>query len=239
MGVNTICAGEEEFLVHLALKGPSDQRKIAEAHSIVAATINLAKNSLESRGYITMAGTAQTGRGAPRKIYTLTPAGVIAAVLAGELWDRLDEVLRYWDHVAPVFIRRYETLREWGFDGDAREISRSALVENKPLIETLGRAADRLRFYMAGRDVVKFTMKERVEGRRLMDPWRGLLWMLDRGFYTEMYRAHWEPEPMRYLGMLKSDRALREGWLRWFEGEEERFSKLKEQRKIVLGEESE
>jgi hypothetical protein len=232
-------AGENEFLIHLALKGPSDQRKVAESQRIVPATINLAKNRLIGRGYIIMAGTAKTGRGAPRKIYTLTPAGVIAAVLVGELWDQIGEVLRYWDYIAPVFIKRYEILKEWDFDRDAREISRSTLVENKPLIETLGRAADKLRFYMAGKDVVKFTTKKRVEGYRLMDPWRGLLWMFDRGFYTEMYRAHWEPRPMRYLGMLKSDQALRKGWLRWFEGEEERFSKLKEQRKIVLSEESE
>jgi DNA-binding PadR family transcriptional regulator len=231
-------AGEREFLIHLALNGPSDQTKVAEASRIVPATINLAKSRLIVRGYIEMAGTAQIGRGAPKKIYALTPAGVVAAVLEGELWDRLDEVLRYWDRVAPLPIKRYESLKEWGFERDVWEISRNVLVKYRPLIETLGRAADRLRYYMAGKDVVKFTAEKRVEGYRLMDPWRGLLWILDRDFYTEMYKMHWEARPMQYLEMVKGDPALREGWLRWFEGEEERFRKLKEQRKIILGDES-
>ena len=57
--------------------------------------------------------------------------------------------------------------------------------------------------------------------------------MIDRGFYAEMYRSSWESDRMRYLQMVKGDEALREGWLRWFEGEEERFRRLKEHRQII------
>lgn len=56
---------------------------------------------------------------------------------------------------------------------------------------------------------------------------------MSRGFYKEMYRIHGESDRMRYLRMVKGDQALREGWLRWFEGEEERFKKLKEHIKVI------
>ena len=227
-------AGEREFLIHLALNGPADQKRIAEAHGIVTPTINLAKDGLIERGYILLKGREIRGRGAPRKIYALTPAGLIAAMLEGELWSNVSWVMEHWGDIAPVFIRRYETLDECGFDRDVRDFCEAALVKNKIMIEILGKGAHQLTCYMPSKDFVRFTTEKDIEGYGLMDPWDGLLLMIDRGFYTEMYRSHWESTRMRYLRMVKSDRALREGWLRWFEGEEERFRRLEERRQIIL-----
>jgi len=231
-------AGEREFLIHLALNGPADQKRIAEAHGIVTPTINLAKDSLIERGYILLKGKEIRGRGAPRKIYALTPAGIVAAVLEGELLSNVGWVMELWGDIAPVFIRRYETLEEWGFDRDVMDFCESTLVKNKMLIEALGIGAHQLTCYMPSKDVIMFTTERDIEGYDLIDPWKGLLWIIDRGFYTEMYRSHGESARMRYLQMVKGDQVLREGWLRWFEGEQERFRKLNKHLKIVLNDQS-
>ena len=67
-----------------------------------------------------------------------------------------------------------------------------------------------------------------------MGPWEGLLWMIDRGFYAEIYRSSLESDRMWYLRMVKADEVLREGWLSCFVGEEERFRRLEEHRRITL-----
>jgi len=154
-------------------------------------------------------------------------------MLEGDLWSNVDWILSHWESIAPVFLRSYETLREWGFDRDVKDFCKATLVKNMITIELLGKAAHQLACYIPSKDVVIFTSEKEIEGYGLMDPWEGLLEMIERGFYAEMYRSSWESDRMRYLQMVKGDEALREGWLRWFEGEEERFRRLKEHRQII------
>jgi hypothetical protein len=133
-----------------------------------------------------------------------TPAGLIASMLEGELWSNVGWILKLWRNIAPVFIRSYENLEEWGFSLDVRDFCESTLVINKILIEALGKGANQLACYMPSKDVVMFTTKD-VEGYELIDPWEGLLWIIDRGFYKEMYRRHGESDRMRYLRIVKGD----------------------------------
>ena len=135
-------AGEREFLIYLTLNGPSDQKTVADTYRFATPTINLAKDGLVERGYITLRGREIRGRGAPRKIYGLTPAGLIAAVHEGDLWGNLRWLMEHWGDMAPVFIRRYETLWEWGFGGDAKRYCEVSLVENKIAIEALGKEGE-------------------------------------------------------------------------------------------------
>ena len=224
-------AGEREFLIYLTLNGPADQKTVAETYRFATPTINLAKDSLVERGYITLRGREIRGRGAPRKIYGLTPAGLIAAVHEGELWDNVWYVMEHWGDVAPVFIRRYEALREWGFGGDAKRCCETSLVKNKIAIEALGKEGEQLKGRMPGSLVeAERDAKENDQS----DPWLGLLRVIDRGFYTEMHRLHGGPDRDRYLRMVKGDQVLLEGWLRWFEWEENRFRELEEHRRILL-----
>jgi hypothetical protein len=65
-----------------------------------------------------------------------------------------------------------------------------------------------------------------------------LLRVIDRGFYTEMHGLHGGTDRDRYLGMVKGDQGLLEGWLRWFEWEEDRFRELGEKHRILLNDRS-
>lgn len=224
-------AGEREVLIYLTLNGPADQKTVAETYRFATPTINLAKDSLVERGYITLRGREIRGRGAPRKIYGLTPAGLIAAVHEGELWGNVWWVMEHWGDMAPVFIRRYETLREWGFGGDAKRYCEASLVKNKIAIEALGRESEQPKGRMP-EDIVETERYAKENDQS--DPWLGLLRVIDRGFYTEMHRLHGGPDRDRYLRMVKGDQVLLEGWLRWFEWEENRFRELEEHRRILL-----
>jgi|GEM_PF-2300862 len=227
-------AGERELLRYLALNGPADQRKVSKAYGIAPPTLNLAKENLMEKGYIRLKGKEKAGRGAPRKIYALTPAGLVAAVLEGDLWDRVDDALRYWTDIAPIFIKRYEALSEWHYERELQDLCRSALVKNKIMIELLGKSADQLTCYMSSKGMVSFTTEKETHGYRRMDPWMGLIEILNWNFYTEVTKSFGVSESGRSINMVKSDRGLREGWLRWFEGEEERFNRLREHRRILL-----
>ncbi len=224
-------AGEREFLIYLTLNGPSDQKTVADTYSLAAPTINLAKDSLVERGYIALRGREIRGRGAPKKIYGLTPAGLIAAVHEGDLWGNIRWLMEHWGDMAPVFIRRYETLWEWGFGGDAKRYCEVSLVENKIVIEALGKEGELVKGRMPG-DLVGADRD--TIGHDQPDPWMALLRVIDRGFYTEMHRLHGGPDRDRYLRMVKGDQVLLEGWLRWFEWEENRFRELEEHRRILL-----
>ena len=224
-------AGERDFLIYVTLNGPSDQKTVADTYRFATPTINLAKDGLVERGYITLRGREIRGRGAPRKIYGLTPAGLIAAVHEGDLWGNLRWLMEHWGDMAPVFIRRYEALREWGFGGDAKRYCETSLVKNKIAIEAIGREGERLK----GRILEDLVETERyAKENDQSDPWLGLLRVIDREFYTEMHRVHDGPDRDRYLSMVKSDQALLEGWLRWFKWEENRFRKLEEHCRILL-----
>lgn len=227
-------AGEREFLIYLALNGPADQKTVAETYGFVTPTLNLAKDGLVERGYITLRSREIRGRGAPRKIYGLTPAGLVAAVHEGELWGNIWYVMEHWWDVAPVFIRRYETLKTWGFDGDAKRYCETSLVKNKITIEALGKEGEHVMGRMRDRDLVEADRE--TNGHDQPDPWMRLLRVIDRGFYTEMHRVHGGPDRDRYLRMVKGDEALLEGWLRWFRWEEKRFRELEEHRRILLNE---
>jgi len=224
-------AGEREFLIYLTLNGPSDQKTVADTYSLAAPTINLAKDSLVERGYIALRGREIRGRGAPRKIYGLTPAGLIAAVHEGDLWGNIWWLMEHWGDMAPVFIRRYETLWEWGFGGDAKRYCEVSLVENKIVIEALGKEGELVKGRMPG-DLVGADRD--TIGHDQPDPWMALLRVIDRGFYMEMHRLHGGPDRDRYLRMVNGDQGLLEGWLRWFEWEENRFRELEEHRRILL-----
>lgn len=224
-------AGEREFLIYLTLNGPSDQKTVADTYSLAAPTINLAKDSLVERGYIALRGREIRGRGAPRKIYGLTPAGLIAAVHEGDLWGNIWWLMEHWGNMAPVFIRRYETLWEGGFGGDAKRYCEVSLVENKIAIEALGKEGELVKGRMPG-DLVGADRD--TIGHDQPDPWMALLRVIDRGFYTEMHRLHGGPDRDRYLRMVNGDQGILEGWLRWFEWEENRFRELEEHRRILL-----
>lgn len=157
-------------------------------------------------------------------------------MVEGDLWANSDWIIHHWGEVAPVFVKSYDVLWKWGFDEDAKEFSPSALVKNKEII-SLGRAGDDIVCYMLGKSVVKFTAEEFVESGRLMDPWEGVLLIFDWGFYREAYNEHLDTDLKRFIEMVKSDQALREGWLRWFDGEKERLKKLEELRKLILSNE--
>jgi len=61
----------------------------------------LAKDALTDKGYIELIEKKPLGKGAPREIFALTPLGLLTAVAFGELWDKLDEVLRHWREISP------------------------------------------------------------------------------------------------------------------------------------------
>lgn len=222
-------AGEREFLTYVTLNGPSDQKTVADAYRLAAPTVNLAKDSLIERGYIELRGREAGERGAPRKIYGLTPAGLLAAVHEGDLWGNAPRLMDHWGDVAPVFIRSYETLWRRGFGGDAKRYCEASLVENRITIEALAGEGAQLR----DRTPEDAAEKGAEENSR-PDPWKALLRAVDRGFYAEMHRLHGGPDRDRYLGMVRDDGDVLEGWLRWFRWEEKRFSELKEHRSILL-----
>ncbi len=224
-------AGEREFLMYLALNGPSDQKTVADTYHLTAPTINIAKNSLVERGYIILRGREIQGRGAPRKIYGLTPAGLIAAVHEGDLWGNVWWLMENWGDVAPVFIRRYETLWKADFGGDAKRYCEASLVENKITIETLGKEGELAKGRILGSLV---EAEGDPEGHGQPDSWMDLLRVIDRGFYAEMHRLHGGADRDCYLMTVKGDKELLEGWLRWFEWEKNRFKELKEHRRILL-----
>jgi len=227
-------AGERSLLTHLALNGPADQGKVSKAYDFPPPTINVAKDSLIERGYIRMVGTIRIGRGAPKKVYALTPAGLIAAVLDGNLWNQIDAVLRHWMDIAPIFIKRYETLSEWNFNTELQDFCKSTLVKFKILIEVLGKAADQYTCYTTGKGEVVFTTEKGTHEYRTIDPWMGLIKMLDRSFFNEITKSFIVSETARSINMVKSDPALTEGWLKWFEMEEERLKMLKKARRYLL-----
>jgi hypothetical protein len=144
-------------------------------------------------------------------------------MVEGDLWANSDWIIPHWGEVTPVFVKSYDVLWKWGFDEDAKEFSPSALVKNKEIIEMLGRAGDEIVCYMLRKSVVKFTAEKGVETGRLMDPWEGVLLIFDWGFYKVAYNKHLDSNLKRFIEMVKSDQALREGWLRWFDGEKERL----------------
>ena len=181
-----------------------------------------------------MVGTIRIGRGAPKKVYALTPAGLIAAVLDGNLWDQIDAVLRYWMDISPIFIKRYETLSEWNFNPELQDLCNSALVKYKILIELLGKSEDQLTCYVSGKGEVSFTTEKGDQEYRTIDPWMGLIKELDRYFYNEITKGFIISETARLINMVKSDPALIEGWLKWFEMEEERLRMLKKARRYLL-----
>jgi hypothetical protein len=224
-------AGERESLIYLTLNGPSDQKTIADTYHLTAPTINLAKDSLVERGYIALKGREIRGRGAPRKIYGLTPAGLIAAVHEGDLWDSVQWLMKLWGDVAPIFIRRYGTLWEAGFGGDAKNYCEVALSENKITIETLGKEEELAKGSLP-RNLVE--AERDPEGHGQPDPWMDLLSVIDRGFYAEMHRLHEGADLYHYLKTVNDDKELFEGWLRWFEWEKNCFKELKEHRRILL-----
>jgi len=225
-------AGEREFLIYVTLNGPSDQKTVADSYHLAAPTINLAKDSLVQRGYIALRGKEAEGRGAPRKVYGLTPAGLIAAFHEGDLWGNAGPLTRRWEAVAPVFIKSYKTIWEWGFGEDAKRYCETSLVENKIAIEALGREGEQLESYMPYSFVNLSDLLEQDKP----DPWEALLRVIDMGFYAEMHRLYGGDDRDRYLGMVRTDKALLEGWLRWFEWERERFMELEEHRRILANE---
>ena len=227
-------AGEREFLMYLTLNGPSDQKTAADSYHLAAPTINLAKDSLVQRGYVALRGREAKGRGAPRKIYWLTPAGLIAAFHEGYLWGNAGPLMRRWESVAPVFIKSYKTIWEWGFGEDAKRYCETSLVENKIAIEALGREGEQLESHMPYSLVSYIDLLEQDKP----DPWGALLRVIDMGFYAEMHRLYGGDNRDRYLGMVKGDQGLLEGWLRWFEWEENRFRELGENRRILLNDRS-
>lgn len=229
-------AGEREFSIYLSLNGPTYQSKVAESYGIAGPTVNLAKDSLVERGLIRLLGTVTLGRGAPRKVYGLTPAGLIAAMLEGDLWGSIHHITRYWDDIAPVFIRCYREIRGWGLGGDVEDYCRDALARHRDTIELIGRGDPNLRCYAPGADVVVYTTEGFPVDLEPIDPWDGFLRILERGFYSEMYRTQWGEDRTRYLRMVKSIQELREGWLAWYRGEEERLGRLREHRGIILDE---
>jgi len=225
-------AGEREFLIYVTLNGPSDQKTVADSYRLAAPTINLAKDGLVQRGYVALRGSEAKGRGAPRKIYGLTPAGLIAAFHEGDLWGNAGPLMRRWESVAPVFIKCYKTIWEWGFGEDAKRYCEASLVENKIAIEFLGREGEQLKSH------TPFSLYDFRDymGPDPPDPWRALLRVIDMGFYAEMHRLYGGDDRDRYLGMVKADKEFLEGWLRWFEWERERFMELEEHRWILLNE---
>ncbi|MBW1736724.1 MAG: hypothetical protein JRJ69_03990, partial [Deltaproteobacteria bacterium] len=136
--------------------------------------------------------------------------------------------------VAPIFIKRYETLWEWGFGEDAKRCCEASLVENKIAIEFLGKEGEQLKSH------TPFSLYDFSDfmGQDTPDPWRALLRVIDMGFYTEMYRRYDGDELDRYLTTVKSDRELLEGWLRWYRWEEKRFKELQEHRRILLNDDN-
>ena len=222
-------AGEREFLIYVALNGPSDQRTVADVYSLAAPTVNLAKDSLVERGYIALRGRETGKRGAPRKIYGLTPAGLLAAVHEGDLWGNAPRLMDHWGDVAPVFIRSYEALWRRDFGGDAKRYCEASLVENMITIESLAKEGTHLRD-RTPENAADIGAAE----NGLSDPWTNLLRAVDRGFYAEMHRLHGGPDRDRYLGTVRDDGDLLEGWLRWFRWEEKRFSELEEHRRTLL-----
>jgi len=160
--------------------------------------------------------------------------GHIAAVLVGNLWNQIDAVLRHWMDIAPIFIKRYETLSEWSFNTELQDFFKSTLVKYKILIEVLGKAADQYTCYVTGKGEVVFTMEKGTHEYRTIDPWTGLIKMLDRSFFNEITKGFIVSETARSINMVKSDPALIEGWLKWFEMEEERLKMLKKARRYLL-----
>jgi len=231
-------AGEGEFLIRLATHGPDHQSSLAEALSIPPPTLNIAKDSLLGRGYIRLAGTVPMGPGAPRKVYGLTPAGVISAVFAGGLWGD-ERVLERWGRDAPVFIERFRSFDARGLGFLVKDTSVKVLEGKRNLIEMIAEEIGELVCFMPSEDVILFANRHGDEGHPTMDPWVGLRILLDWGYFDEMYYLM-GAEKDGYLEVLRGDEVLRDGWVRWFGAKRARLSILEGQMKIIsrgIGEE--
>lgn len=224
---------ERRILIHLALKGPRAQREIVREMGLPASTINTAKDSLLKRGYIQLMGVRRGRRGAPRKIYGLTPPGLIAAIIVGDLWKRMDEALAHWPEIAPTFLRRYQTLKRWDFDFDVRDISEELLYMNKKIIDNLASRVGKLKPYSRGVDVIY--SREPVNGYDEVEYWSPIRDRMNYQFYKLI--TLWSIKAglvENLIEMLREDYVLREGWLKWFKWEEERYMRLKEYERRIL-----
>jgi DNA-binding PadR family transcriptional regulator len=224
-------AGEKEFLIHLALNGPSDQGTISKATELSPSTINVAKDGLREKGYIELAERRPRGRGAPRKIFALTPLGLLAALVAGGLWDRLDDALRHWGEISPVFLKRFKVLREWGFEDYVKDFSRRFLVEERAL-GVLGRYREFLKAYRVEDGFVYST--DEMEGAEEAWFWAGAISRMNHQFYEHILKIGVESVKMEdFIELLKIDEDLRKGWFDWFKLKEKQFKKIKEYERIL------
>ena len=226
--------GERELLAYLNLNGPSHQRRIAESQDIVPATLHLAKNRLLDWGLIRMVGTIKVGRGAPRKVYGLTPAGLLVGMLEGDLWNNVELVLSHWDEIAPVFVKRYVVLWENDFGGLVKEVARSLLIENREDIELIGYSVETVPTFMEGKSSVRVTFEKKLHGGCRIEPWEGVKTLFDWGFYRACHDGLRGARLTRFLELVRDDGGLLKGWSEWYDAMEERFNALKEYSQIVM-----
>ena len=224
--------GEMEFLLHLALKGPSDQRSISKATGLPPSTINAAKDALTEKGYIELIERKTMGRGAPRKIFALTPIGLLAAVTFGKLWDKLDEVLSHWREISPIFLRRFKALKDWGFEDYVKDFCDRFLAEEKAL-SFIARYKKYLKAYKI-KDVFIYSTDE-MEGAEEVWFWTGHISRMNYKFYEHILKIGVESPKMEdFIELLKRDEELKEGWLNWFKIKEKTYKKLKEFQKSLI-----